>query len=313
MGRRRFCHNAVCPGCYAAPVPIPTLPFGRTGHRSTRLLFGAAALANVSQAEADRALERILELGINHVDTAASYGDAELRLGPWLERHRPRVFLATKTRERTYEAARQEVYRSLERLRVDQLDLLQLHNLVKEDEWELALSERGALRALVEARDAGRVRFLGVTGHGTRVAAMHRRSLERFDFDSVLLPYNHSLMQDATYAADFEALLATCRERGVAVQTIKSVALRRWREGETPTTSTWYAALEDPADVRRAVHFALGRPGIFVNSASDLRLLWSMAEAAASFAAEPARDEMRRAETRLGVEPLFIRGFAAPA
>jgi aryl-alcohol dehydrogenase-like predicted oxidoreductase len=294
-------------------VPIPTLPFGRTGHRSTRLIFGAAALARVSQPEAERALDRMLELGINHVDTAASYGDSELRLGPWLGQNRARVFLATKTGERTHEGARREIERSLERLRVDRIDLLQLHNLVKEDEWELAFSERGALRALVEARDQGLVRFLGVTGHGTRVAAMHRRSLERFDFDSVLLPYNHSLLQDAAYAADFEALLALCRERNVAVQTIKSVARRRWREGEAPTTSTWYAALEDPADLHRAVHFALARPGVFVNSASDLRLLWSMAEAAAGFVAEPAPDEMRRAEARLGVEPLFIRGFAAPA
>ncbi len=291
-------------------VTIPTLPFGRTGHESTRLLFGAAALARATQAEADRALGRLLEIGVNHIDVAASYGDAELRLGPWLERHRDLYFLATKTGERSYEGARAEIRRSLEKLRVDRIDLLQLHNLVKDDEWELALSEAGALRALVEARDEGLVRFLGVTGHGTRVAAMHRRSLERFDFDSVLLPYNHSLMQDPGYAADFEALLALCRERNVAVQTIKSVARRRWREGETPSTSTWYAALEDPSDVRRAVHFALARPGIFVNSASDLRLLWLMADAAASFGAEPPDDEMRSAEERLGVEPIFIRGFA---
>jgi aryl-alcohol dehydrogenase-like predicted oxidoreductase len=294
-------------------VPIPTLPFGRTGHESTRLLFGAAALARVSQDEADRALERLLEIGVNHVDTAASYGDAERRLGPWLERNRSRVFLATKTGERTYAGARDELRRSLERMRVDRVDLLQLHNLVQEDEWELALSEGGALRALVEARGEGLVRFLGVTGHGTRVAALHRRSLERFDFDSVLLPYNHSLVQDPVYAADFDALLAVCRERRVAVQTIKSVARRRRREGETPTTSTWYAALEDPADVRRAVQFALARPGIFVSSASDLRLLWLMAEAAASSAEEPDEDEMRRAEARLGVEPIFVRGFAAGA
>jgi aryl-alcohol dehydrogenase-like predicted oxidoreductase len=294
-------------------VPIQSLPFGRTGHASTRLVFGAAALARIDPAQAERALDRLLEVGINHVDTAASYGDAELRLGPWLERHRAAVFLATKTGERSYEGARREILRSLERLRVDRIDLLQLHNLVKEEEWELALSEDGALRALVEARDQGLVRFLGVTGHGTRVAAMHRRSLERFDFDSVLLPYNHSLLLDPIYAADFEALLSVCRERDVAVQTIKSVARRRWRDGESPTTSTWYAALEDPGDVRRAVHWALARPGIFVNSASDLRLLWLMAAAAADFEAQPGVDEMQRAEARLGVEPIFVRGFAAQA
>jgi aryl-alcohol dehydrogenase-like predicted oxidoreductase len=292
---------------------IPTLPFGRTGHESTRLLFGAAALARVSQAEADRATERLLAWGVNHVDTAAAYGDSELRLAPFLRRHRARVFLATKTGERTHAGAREELHRSLERLGVDRVDLLQLHNLVKEDEWELALSEDGALRALVEARDEGLVSFLGVTGHGTRVAEMHRRSLERFPFDSVLLPYNFSLMQSPDYAAAFERLLALCVARGVAVQTIKSVARRRWREGETPSTTTWYAAFEAPEDVRRAVHWALGRPDVFVNSASDLRLFERMAEAAAGFEAPPAEPVMREAERRLSVEPLFVHGYGARA
>src|SRR5262245_35313180 len=207
---------------------LPTLEFGRTGHRSTRLLFGAAALHSVTQDQADRGLEQLLASGVNHIDTAASYGDSELRIGPWMREHRSRFFLASKTGERSYAKAREQIRRSLERLRVERLDLIQLHNLVDVPEWELALSPQGALRAAVEAREEGLVRFIGVTGHGTRVAAMHLRSLERFDFDSVLLPYNFSLLQDAQYARELDQLLALCRERKVAVQTIKSIARRRW-------------------------------------------------------------------------------------
>jgi len=292
---------------------IPTLPFGRTGHASTRLVFGAAALAMVSQSEADRGLDEILAAGVNHIDTAASYGDSELRIGPWMARHRRDFFLATKTGERSYRGARDQIRRSLDRLRVDSVDLLQLHNLVKPEEWEQAMGPDGALRAAVEAREEGLVRFLGVTGHGTRVATMHLRSLERFPFDSVLLPYNPSMMQDAEYARDFERLHGACRARDVAVQTIKSVARRRWPEGATPTHTTWYEPLTDPAAIERAVHWALARPGVFVNSASDLRLLGPMLRAAASFRAAPDAAELGRAGASLDTEPLFIRGYSATA
>jgi len=288
---------------------IAKLPFGRTGHASSRLLFGAAALWRCPQDEADRALESLLAAGVNHVDTAASYGDAELRIGPWMARHRRDFFLATKTGERGYAAAREQIRRSLERLRVGHVDLIQLHNLVKEDEWEQALGPDGALRACVEARDEGLVRWIGVTGHGTRVAAMHLRSLARFDFDSVLLPMNPALLRDPAYAADFERLLALCAERGVAVQTIKSVARRRWPEGATPSHDTWYEPLADPAEIERAVHWALARPSVFVNSAGDLRLLGPVLRAAETFAARGARPEPEPDWAR-ATEPLFVRGFA---
>ena len=288
---------------------IPTLPFGRTGHRSTRLVFGAAALWRSTQAEADRALEALLAAGVNHIDAAASYGDAELRLAPWMAQHRRDFFLATKTGERGYAAARDQIRRSLERLRVDRVDLIQLHNLVQEADWEEAFGEDGALRACVEARGEGLVRWIGVTGHGTRVAAMHLRSLARFDFDSVLLPMNPSLLRDAAYAADFERLLALCADRGVAVQTIKSVARRRWPEGATPSHDTWYEPLSDPADIERAVRWTLARPGVFVNTAGDLRLLGPMLRAAATFAAAgpPEPDPAWARAT----EPLFLRGLGA--
>jgi aryl-alcohol dehydrogenase-like predicted oxidoreductase len=167
---------------------IETLAFGKTGHESTRTLFGAAALSRVSQETADTILPLLLEHGINHIDVAASYGDAELRVGAWMDRHRDRFFVATKTGERTYQAARDQIRRSLERLRVDQVDLIQLHNLTAEDDWRTAMAPGGALEAAVEAKDRGLVRFIGVTGHGVVAPSMHRRSLERFSFDSVLAP-----------------------------------------------------------------------------------------------------------------------------
>ena len=196
---------------------IATERFGSTGHESSRTIFGAASLANVDQDEADRAVELLLAHGVNHIDTAASYGDSELRVAPWLERYPGVFFLATKTGKRDYDGARQEIRRSLDRLGVDSVDLIQLHNLVDVIEWEIALREGGALEAAVEAREEGLVRFIGVTGHGLSVAAMHRRSLERFPFDSVLLPYNFRQQQDARYAEEFDALARVCAERGVAM------------------------------------------------------------------------------------------------
>jgi aryl-alcohol dehydrogenase-like predicted oxidoreductase len=276
------------------------------------LLFGAAALARVRQDDADRALDRVLAAGGNHIDTAASYGDAELRLAPFLRDHRREVFLATKTGERSYAGAREQIRHSLERMDVDRIDLIQLHNLVQEDDWQQALGDDGALHACIEARDEGLVRWIGVTGHGTRVAAMHLRSLERFDFDSVLLPMNPSLLRDARYAAEFDELLALCAARNVAVQTIKSVARRRWPEGAPPTHGTWYEPLRDPAEIERAVHWALSRPGVFVNTAGDVNLLEPMLRAGASFAAAGAA--VRGAADAdppwaQRTEPLFVRGF----
>ena len=289
---------------------LPTHPFGRTGHESTRLLFGAAALARATQAEADHALQTLLTWGVNHIDTAASYGDSELRIGPWMREHRGRFFLASKTGERGYEAARVQIRRSLERLKTDHLDLLQLHNLVKPDEWEMAFGPDGALRAAIEARDEGLVRHIGVTGHGTRVPAMHLRSLERFHFDSVLLPYSWISMQDAEYARDFEALLAACSAGGVAVQTIKAIARRRWREGEAPTRTTWYEPLERAGDIDRAVGFVLARPTLFVNTASDLTLLERMLESVRRHGEAPAEAAMHEIARREALEPLFVRDFS---
>ncbi len=284
---------------------IEKQPFGRTGHMSTRAIFGAAALSRVTQEEADRTLELLLEYGINHIDTAASYGDSELRIGSWMPQHRQRFFLATKTGERTYQKARDQFHHSLERLRVEQVDLLQLHNLVDPQEWEVAMGPGGALEAAVEARDQGLVRFLGVTGHGLTVAAMHERSLERFDFDSVLLPYSYILMQNPPYAADFEALMTLGQARKVAAQTIKSITRRPW--GDQPRTrATWYEPLEDQADIDRAVHWVLNRPGIFLNTVGDIHMLPKVLEAAGRFQVVPSEETMKEEVVKLEMAPLFV-------
>jgi aryl-alcohol dehydrogenase-like predicted oxidoreductase len=283
---------------------IARAPFGSTGHESTRTIFGAAALGSATQPEADRALETLLGHGLNHIDTAASYGDSELRLAPWLAQHRDRFFLATKTGERERTAAREEIRRSLDRLGVDSVDLLQLHNLVDVIEWETALREGGALEAAVEAREEGLVRFIGVTGHGLTVPRMHLRSLERFPFDSVLLPYSAIQMRDAGYAADFEALAAVCGERGVAIQTIKAISLAPW-DGRTQTASTWYEPLREQSDIDLAVHWVLGRPGVFLNTVGDLELLPRVLDAASRFDGRPPDEEIDDLLDRRNLVALF--------
>jgi aryl-alcohol dehydrogenase-like predicted oxidoreductase len=286
-------------------MTIPLLPFGRTGHQSTRILFGGAALSRVSQDVADRALDVLLEHGINHIDVAASYGDAELRVAPWLKRYPDRFFLATKTGKRRASEAREELQRSLERLGVDHVDLWQLHNLSDPIEWDTALSPGGAIDAAIEARDQGLVRAIGVTGHGAQIAATHRRSLTRFDFDSVLLPYNFITLQSDYYRENFYALKATCQERNTAVQTIKSLAYRPWM-GRERTATTWYQPLEDPSDIDTAVHWALGEPGIFVITTGDVNVLPKLLDAAERATARPSDADMQRMVERLQMEPLFV-------
>jgi aryl-alcohol dehydrogenase-like predicted oxidoreductase len=279
--------------------------FGRTGHQSTRTIFGAAALSKATEAEADRALELIDRFGLDHLDTAASYGDSELRIAPWLRGGgRDRFFLATKTGERTYTGARDQIRTSLRRLGVDHVDLIQLHNLVDPVEWETALGPDGALRAATEARDAGLARFIGVTGHGITVAARHRESLARFDFDTVLFPYNYVQLRDAAYRADVEALLATCAERDVAVQTIKSITLGPWTE-RPADARTWYEPLTDQRDIDLAVGFVLSRAQLFLNTASDLSLLGKELDAASRRVARPADAELDALLERRGMTPLF--------
>jgi aryl-alcohol dehydrogenase-like predicted oxidoreductase len=283
---------------------IEKATFGRTGHESSRAVFGAAALWDVTQDIADKTLDVLFEYGVNHIDTAASYGKSEDRIGPWMKRYRNQFFLATKTGERTKAKAWDEFRRSLDRLQTDHVDLLQLHFLVDEQEWQTAMGPDGALEAALEAQAQGLTRFVGVTGHELSVTKMHLRSLERHDFDSVLLPYNYPLSQNQAYQQEFDLLLGTCRDRDVAVQIIKSVAVGRWGE-KAHTRTTWYETLEDQQDLDYAVWFVLGRPGVFLNTAGDVNLLPRVLDAVARFNTAPTDEQMQEMLARRTMTPLF--------
>ena len=283
---------------------IEKRPFGRTGHMSTATIFGGAALMRATQKDAERALEVLLKFGVNHIDTAPRYGDSEILIGPWMARHRKDFFLATKTNKRTYGEAREDIHRSLERLKVDRVDLIQLHGLQHPDEWDTAMGPGGALEAAVEAREKGLVRFIGVTGHGWMIAAMHKRALKRFDFDSVLMPYNYFMHSNERYREEFEEVVRICKERNAAVQTIKSLARGPW--AITPQNrNTWYQPLEDQADIDKAVHWVLGRPDVFLNTVGDVGLLPKVLEAATRFSKRPAAEEMDEMMKKNKVSSLF--------
>ena len=283
---------------------IEKIPFGRTGHNSTRTLFGAAALGNVTQDEADRTLDLLFKYGVNHIDTAASYGDAELRIGPWMPTHRDKFFLATKTEKRTYQGAKEELHKSLERMQTDHVDLWQMHILVDPNEWETAMGPGGALEAFIEAREQGLTRFLGVTGHGTTVADMHLKSLDRFDFDSVLLPYNLTMMQNETYAAGFAKLMTVCEEKNVAVQTIKALSRGPW--GDKPKThNTWYEPFSTQADIDLTVHWTLAQPNVFLNTVGDTTLLPMVLDAASRFDTAVSQATITTQLQNIAMEPLF--------
>jgi aryl-alcohol dehydrogenase-like predicted oxidoreductase len=280
-------------------------PFGKTGYKSTATIFGGAALGRVSQEEADQVRDLLLKYGVNHIDTAASYGDSELRIGPWMERHRNDFFLATKTGKRTYREARDEIRKSLERLQVDHVDLLQLHNLTHPDDWDVAMAEGGALEAAMEAKDQGLTRFIGVTGHGLLTAAMHVRSLERYEFDSVLLPWNYVLFKSERYRQEFEKLLEICKDRGVAVQTIKSITKGPWAEKDR-TRNTWYEPLEEQEDIDKTVSWILGKGYIFLNTCSDIHLLPRVLDAASRFEGKPSDAEMELMVEERRMSRLFV-------
>src|SRR6266513_3964662 len=284
---------------------IPQADFGRTGHKSTRVIFGAASLGNVSQKVADQTLEVLLRHGVNHIDTAASYGDSELRIAPWLKREPGRFFLATKVDKRDEHGAREQLQRSLDRLGVDYVDLWQMHSLADPIEWDQALSPGGALDAALTAREEGLIKWIGVTGHGAQIAATHRRSLDRFGFDSVLLPYNYVTMQNPYYAANFDALYRTCLERNVSIQTIKSIARRPWL-GRPHTRATWYEPLQEQNDIDLAVWWVLSRPGVFRDSFGDVDLLPKVLDAASRFAGPADDAAIAELVNRSAAEPLFV-------
>lgn len=257
---------------------ITRQPFGRTGHASTRTIFDAAALAQATPAEADRTLDLLLQYGVNHINLPVDCGDAERHLRTWMSRYRDQFFLATTIRPRFRDEARAALTRTLERLRVDYVDLLQLDNLVDQDEWGAAMDIGGALAAAVAAREQGQVRFLGVTGPGPQAPLMHMRSLDRYPFESVLLPYNYPELQHPEYRAGMEDLLDICAAFNVAVQTSGAIARRPWA-GAGPAAG--YEPLTDPAAIDLAVWWVLGEDSLFLLTPADLALLPLVLDAAA--------------------------------
>ncbi len=272
---------------------------------STRLLFGAAALSRVTQVEADKTMEAVMKYGINHIDTAAAYGDAEQRLGPWIEKYRNQFFLASKTGDRTYKAAKDSIQRSLERLRTDHLDLIQLRAVIEDQEWETATGPGGALDAAIEARQKGFVRFIGITSHSLYAPVIHRKSLARFDFDSILLPWNYQLAQNKEYAENFEFVVKTARLKNIALQIIKTSQRRPWGEGEH-WAATWYEPYRDQKSIDLVIHWALSFPGIFINTVGDIHVLNMVLDAANRYEKSPSAAQMRELLRVQGSKPLWV-------
>jgi aryl-alcohol dehydrogenase-like predicted oxidoreductase len=246
--------------------------FGRTGHLSTVAIFGGAALGKVTQAQADATMERVIAAGVNHIDIAPSYGEAELRVGPWLARERKRFFLGCKTMERTQSGAATELRQSLKRLQVDSFDLYQMHAVKTLEELDAVTARDGALRAAIEAREQGLTKFIGITGHGLLAPGVYLEALRRFDFDTVLFPINTKLFSHSDYRRDANALLVECRRRDVGVMAIKSVTKGPW--GERPKThTTWYEPFTDAAHIRPAVNFALSQDITGLCTVGDITVL----------------------------------------
>lgn len=281
------------------------MAFGNTGHQSTRILFGAAAFYDVDQLTADKCMEQVIEGGINHIDTAASYGKSEERLGPWMKQHRDKFFLATKTEQRSKEGALEELYKSLDKLHTDHIDLWQMHLLIDEEHWQQTYGEGGALEAFIEAKEKGLVKHLGITGHELIVPKMHLRSLEQYDFESVLLPYNYALMQIPEYKKDFHTLRDIAIEKNLAFQCIKSICRGPW--GETKQNySTWYRPFDKQEEIDTLIGYVLQLGNSFVNSAAEVKIFPKILKAAGSY--NPNFDyteDMKKLANESGMKSLF--------
>jgi aryl-alcohol dehydrogenase-like predicted oxidoreductase len=259
---------------------VETRRLGRLGHNSSVLIYGGAALASIDPTAADESISFALANGINHFDTSDDYGDSEKHLGRWMSDVRDDIFLATKTTARTRDGAARTIETSLERLRVDSVDLLQLHAIGDLDELEVVMGAGGALEAVVAARDEGIVKGIGITGHGVRAAATHLEALRRFPFDTVLTPYSYRLCREDEFLTDFEQLAAEIRRQDAGLMLIKHVARNQWRDSEKPRYATWYEPFDEQRSIDAAVAFALARSDATgLCTAGDVRLLPKMVEA----------------------------------
>lgn len=281
--------------------------FGRTGHDSTVAIFGAAALSQVTQAEADRVMELVIKAGINHIDVAPSYGEAELRIGPWMKTERNRFFVGCKTQERTQVGAAAELERSLERLNMDSFDLYQIHAITTRAELDAVTGRGGALEAIVRAKEEGLTNYIGITGHGFDAPALYLEALRRFDFDSVLFPINYVQYANPTYRKNAEELLGVCAQKNVGTMIIKSITKSPWGE-RNHTHTTWYEPFADKEHIQQAVNFALSQPITGLCTAGDTSVLPLVIDACANFTQMPQADQealIATATTQPDLAPLF--------
>jgi aryl-alcohol dehydrogenase-like predicted oxidoreductase len=285
---------------------MQTRRFGRTNHQSTLIIFGAAALGKVTQAEADKAMELALKHGINHIDIAPSYGEAELRVGPWMQTHRKEFFLGCKTTERTKQGAWDELRRSLDRLQTDHFDLYQMHSLKSIEDAAQALGEGGAIEAFLEAKAQGLTKYLGITGHGLHIPATHLHALGKFDFDSVLFPINPVLWANDYYRTNAERLLETVRAKDLGCMVIKAWTKGPWSE-RAKTYSTWYEPFDDAPTQEQVMRFALSQHGVTgLCAASDARLWPNILEAVEHFKPMADFEQAELLKQSAQYEPLFV-------
>ena len=279
--------------------------FGRTGHMSTLAIFGAAAFWEISQAEADRVMEMVIAAGVNHIDVAPSYGQAEERVGPWMPRERERFFLGCKTTERSKESAWNELRQSLKRLQTDRFDLYQLHAVTTFEELDLVTAKNGALEAAIEAREQGLTRFIGITGHGVDSPAIYLEALRRFDFDSILFPLNFIQMANPKYRKDAEDLITECRRKDVGTMVIKTITKGPWKT-DSHWANCWYEPFNEANDIQQAVNFALTHDITGLCTVGDIHVLPKVLEACEKFTPMSAESRDQLIESARNYEPLFV-------
>lgn len=284
---------------------METRRFGRTGHMSTIAIFGAAAFWEISQADADKVMEQVIEAGINHIDVAPSYGQAEIRVGPWMPRERNRFFLGCKTMERTKEGAWNEMQESLKRLQTESFDLYQCHAITTMEELDAVTMKGGALEAFEQARREGLTRYLGITGHGIDSPKIYLEALRRFDFDTILFPLNFVQMAIPEFRKNAEELIATCKTKEVGTMVIKTITKAPW--GERPhTANTWYEPFDQQADIQKAVNFALSYEVTGLCTAGDTRILPMVLEACKNFTRLQNSEMEEMIKSGKQYEPLFV-------
>ena len=284
---------------------METRRFGRTGHMSTIAIFGAAAFWEISQPDADKVMEQVIEAGINHIDIAPSYGQAEERVGPWMPRERSRFFLGCKTMERTKDGAWAELQRSLKLLQTETFDLYQCHAITTMEELDAITMQGGALEAFVEARQRGLIQSIGITGHGVNAPQIYLEALKRFDFDSVLFPLNFVQMANPEFRKSADELIATCKAKDVGTMLIKTITKAPWGERQH-TANTWYEPFDQMDEIQRAVNFALSYEATGLCTAGDTRILPMVLKACENFMQlnESKREEMIQSAQQY--QPLFI-------